>query len=378
MVVAAVLGAAAAVPAASAALLRWRAAPSRSFPKPLGPRSTLVAGRVEIPVPGGSITAQVFRPAQTASGELQPARYYRSDALAALAQALNAGAARHVVSTLFHFMLGWHTHPDPTLKEGEGSAQEGALQEGLPLLIFSHGLFGNCDMYTQLCRELASYGCVVVALEHQDGTATGTTTVPYRRPPAHVSISNRDSVREFRLPFLEHRRAELLAAIQYLTAPPAEVHPLLRGCDVSRLICAGHSFGAASMVFAAEQVRPALLLLYDTWATPLPAGCRVPSGIPVVNVLSEQFAVSPLEAPPNREAFEPEEVSYIPGTSHQLWSDFTWFLPQKVNPTLGKTPKRDAHRTWVQSSFAALDRVLGGATQLAGEGAAAQLLPLPA
>jgi platelet-activating factor acetylhydrolase len=43
---------------------------------------------------------------------------------------------------------------------------------GLPVVIFSHGLGGNRSAYTITCSELASQGYVVFAIEHADGTAS--------------------------------------------------------------------------------------------------------------------------------------------------------------------------------------------------------------
>lgn len=39
-----------------------------------------------------------------------------------------------------------------------------------PLVLFSHGLVGTRNTYSQFCSSLASEGCVVVAIEHADGS----------------------------------------------------------------------------------------------------------------------------------------------------------------------------------------------------------------
>lgn len=212
-----------------------------------------------------------------------------------------------------------HVDAEPlmTMNGGDDAAANNDLYRQFPLVLFSHGLGGNMELYTELCSHMASLGYCVVALEHEDGSAAYAETpsgtfIPYNRPGDEPY--SRQKVLNFRTPMLEQRVREIHAVWAYLVAKkatstvlPSDVpgredattddndasssasrtstkllEELLQTVDPSQVHLVGHSFGGATQIMAAQQwsrfasraksastdgaVLPKSLAVLDAWA----------------------------------------------------------------------------------------------------------------
>jgi platelet-activating factor acetylhydrolase len=153
-----------------------------------------------------------------------------------------------------------------TIPAIENAPPIGPSNSRLPVMIFSHGLGGSRNAYSQWCGSLASYGVLVAAIEHRDGSApisvvnAGTrnqTVVHYRRFTEH-----NDQTRACRTSQLAQRTFEVSSLVGLLrdinhgkTFKISEDKQSLLyqfkgllNTKKGQLIMAGHSFGAATAV----------------------------------------------------------------------------------------------------------------------------------
>ena len=139
-----------------------------------------------------------------------------------------------------------------------------------PVVVFSHGLGGNCNTYSSILAGLASSGVICAAVEHRDGSAPisfiaskspkSSTSIPYNQISHKATPENMEA----RNSQLRVRLWELELAYSALTelndgrsppnyAPESDPHSSstdFRGrfdLAPSAVTWCGHSFGAASV-----------------------------------------------------------------------------------------------------------------------------------
>eukprot|EP01025_Chloroclados_australasicus_P034875 TRINITY_DN3560_c1_g1_i1.p1 TRINITY_DN3560_c1_g1~~TRINITY_DN3560_c1_g1_i1.p1 ORF type:complete len:498 (+),score=38.24 TRINITY_DN3560_c1_g1_i1:120-1613(+) len=135
----------------------------------------------------------------------------------------------------------------------------GTDDEKFPVIVFSHGLGGNRNAYSFFCSEMASYGYVVVAIEHADTSACMTKLAGKRGKLYYDGFGDAEK----RHQRLRYRVGEMATAIKVLQIMNSEGESeYLRLCDVkqkgmfrgrldlNKIAAIGHSYGGATVAEA--------------------------------------------------------------------------------------------------------------------------------
>ena len=82
------------------------------------------------------------------------------------------------------------------------------LYQKYPIYIHSHGMYGHPDMYINICKDMASFGMIVISLNHEDHSGCYAEKITkekvfYEDAPYKDKI--RENIEPFRKPFLEKR-----------------------------------------------------------------------------------------------------------------------------------------------------------------------------
>lgn len=216
---------------------------------------------------------------------------------------------------------------------------------GWPVVIFSHGLYGVAEMYQQLCRDIASMGAIVVAVEHEDGSAT------YAQDCAGGNIlysmpGPGDDVVSFRRPQLNTRLVEygatvdaIKAIINAATPGASPVEAVIQTGNAEKLLLVGHSFGACGAFYYMQSLAKAntttpLLgsMLLDAWAEPLVEDdYSVPVQEPFIHITSDNWGEIPgikkwTENNPENTMAEAQ----VRGTNHEWVTEAPFFMRQSI------------------------------------------------
>ena len=322
---------------------------------------------VRVPGPHG-VLAQVFYPADTLGGGAETSV---SASKAYTRKGVAAGVAEFAAMPRFVFdaLLGRAPHP---LIRGARPLSRASLVNGaststrttttttttpqggpekFPVLVFMHGLGGNCDIYSTVSAFVASFGFVVVALESEDGSGSFAVTheggvVAYRKPPTDLKYTRKQVV-EFRAPFLAKRVSEVSRTVEFLRNPhewtqieDPVVRAVLGECDANNLLVGGHSFGAAATVMTVRSLPRGTFkgaLLHDIWSFPLPEEALDQGlDVPTLSLLSEPFLMSGEHVYTQRllRASKASVGFVVRGTVHSSFSDTPWWVP--VSASLAK------------------------------------------
>ena len=207
---------------------------------------------------------QIFYPCDRIDLDRQNSTYMRSNAVEGLCRSFgNSVILRYILKSILinklatHLMDGYSKNITPLIKQNRNKGKRNA-EVKWPVVLFSHGLFGSMELYSTICSEIASYGFVVVAPEHEDGSASYAEVamipesticdisietnrrnilkdngaeqrrkcdnmeeyfekyvIAYKKPEG-VTYSNKESVVGFRKPFLLKRYEEICDIINAL------------------------------------------------------------------------------------------------------------------------------------------------------------------
>lgn len=210
-----------------------------------------------------------------------------------------------------------------------------------PLVIFSHGLYGNRLCYSALTTMLASYGFIVACIEHRDGSASLTWRPDSNGTQCWIPYDSREESFSFRNEQVNIRASECISLLDCLlfinenssfqSLNGHRINQLTGKIDIDKLIIMGHSFGGATCVTSlAREPRFHLGLAIDVWMFPVHEGDYSKVHQPLLLLNNEFFHWDKNLKQLKRlmEESDGEKVCLtVKGTGHPAQCDFPLVLP---------------------------------------------------
>lgn len=223
--------------------------------------------------------------------------------------------------------------------------------EKYPLIVFSHGLGAFRTIYSAIGIDLASYGFIVAAVEHRDGSASATY---YFEDQAAAEMKNSswfylktvkpEEAERVRKEQVQQRAKECSQALNAILdiehGRPKEnvlglqfdVKQLKGAIDTDRIAVIGHSFGGATVIQAlSEDQRFKCGIALDAWMFPVSEDLFSKIPQPLFFINSAEFQ-SPNAIRKMKKFYQPgkeRKMITIRGSVHQNFADFT-FVTGKI------------------------------------------------
>jgi hypothetical protein len=379
----------------------------------LGPYRYVGVLQVRIPE---SIACQIFYPANpktkkhpnpSPDQEKYFVPYFRPEAVQGLIDYLGSGDG------LLQLL---EETPHPCVWPGEPLVSKGDGGSFFPLVLFSHGLAGTFEMYTELCQHMASLGYCVVALEHEDGSAAYCRTaqnevIPYTRP--NDEPYSRSKVLKLRTPMLQQRVQEMEAVVRYFHHQQQTkmncnninndendsddrsfllLQQVIQATDPSQLHLVGRSFGGATQMLAAQQwmsnnknnnsnndnysiLQPRSLMVMDAWAFALSdkvvkqgLSTNTDSPLDIMSVISEDWEQHNSERQYIADFFQNSSANHhhriqswvASNAVHQSFSDSEAWFPSLVARQVRNRGKGEGRHVTIRAVVRAWNRMNHG------------------
>lgn len=228
--------------------------------------------------------------------------------------------------------------------------------EKYPLIVFSHGLGGFRTIYSAIGIGLASYGFIVAAVEHRDGSASATyyfddqvAAKADNKSWLYLKTLKQEEEERVRKEQVRQRAKEcsqaLSAILDIAYGNPKEnildsdfdLEHLKGAIDGDKIAVIGHSFGGATVIQTlSEDQRFKCGVALDPWMYPVSEELHSKIPQPLFFINSAQFQSSKA-IEKMKKFYQPgkeRKMITIRGSVHQNFADFTFVTGEIIGNKL--------------------------------------------